>query len=66
MLNRKTFDKRLRQDQRQYNPQQRNRIKTLNIENLTEFWKEINRLGPKRENRRLTVLLWWTVLFHTK
>jgi hypothetical protein len=52
MLNRKTFDKRLRQDQRQYNPEQRNRIKTLNIGNPTEFWKEINRLGLKRENRR--------------
>lgn len=50
---RNNFDKRLRQAERQFKAALRNKVKILNTENPNEFWKEINRLGPHREQQRI-------------
>ncbi|VDI29771.1 Hypothetical predicted protein [Mytilus galloprovincialis] len=45
---RKTFDKRLRQEERIFTAERKHRIQTLNTSNPKEFWREIKKLGPGR------------------
>ena len=47
---RKYFDKLLRKTERAYNRHKAIEIEKINTENPTEFWKQINALGPKRSN----------------
>ncbi|VDI60847.1 Hypothetical predicted protein [Mytilus galloprovincialis] len=53
IVNRKSFDKSLRQAERQYEAEQRNKFKTLNTQNPKEFWKEVNKLGPKTTQQNI-------------
>ena len=50
-LKRKSFDKLLRNTERSYNRNKSIEIEKINTENPTEFWKQINSLGPKRSNK---------------
>ncbi|VDI21972.1 Hypothetical predicted protein [Mytilus galloprovincialis] len=52
-LKRREFDKRLRQEKRKYTAERLNRIKTMNTSNPKEFWREINKLGPGKENTKI-------------
>ncbi|XP_076072119.1 uncharacterized protein LOC143043825 [Mytilus galloprovincialis] len=52
-LKRREFDKRLRQEERKYTTERLNRIKTMNTSNPKEFWREINKLGPGKENTKI-------------
>ena len=45
---RHTFDKAYKKEKRKYNRQKQNQIETANCNNPQEFWKYINRLGPKK------------------
>ena len=45
------FDKLLRQTERKYNRNKAIEIEEINTSNPTEFWKQINSLGPKRCNK---------------
>ncbi|CAG2240243.1 unnamed protein product [Mytilus edulis] len=47
---RKTFDKILRQEERKFTKERREKIQTLNTSNPKEFWNEIKKLGPGRKN----------------
>ncbi|CAG2212577.1 unnamed protein product [Mytilus edulis] len=53
IVNRKSFDKCMRQAERQYQAEQRNKLKTLNTQNPKEFWKEVNKLGPKTTKQNI-------------
>ena len=44
----KDFDKLLRQTERIYNRQKAMEIETINTSNPTEFWRQINSLGPRK------------------
>ena len=44
----KSFDKLLRQSERKYNRQKSMEIEQINTSNPTEFWRQINSLGPKK------------------
>ena len=47
----KQFDKLLRQTERRYNRQKAIEIEEFNTTNPTEFWKQINSLGPKKSKK---------------
>ena len=50
-LKQKQFDKLLRQTERKYNRQKAAEIEEINTSNPTEFWKQINSLGPKKSKK---------------
>ena len=47
----KQFDKLLRQTERRYNRQKAFDIEQINTKNPTEFWRQINDLGPKKSQK---------------
>jgi len=55
--NRREFDKKLRQAERQYQAVQRNKIKRLNTRNPKEFWREVNKLGPQKGDKAIDCVL---------
>lgn len=57
MSNRREFDKKLRQAERQYQAVQRNKIKRLNTRNPKEFWREVNKLGPQKGDKAIDCVL---------
>ena len=51
IVKRNTFDKLLRRTERTYNRKKALDIESINTSNPTEFWKQINNLGPKRSSK---------------
>ncbi|MES9882132.1 MAG: reverse transcriptase family protein [Sedimenticola sp.] len=54
---RRNFDKTLRRHERQYYAAQRQRITELRTQNPKDFWAEINKLGPRRNQRSVDAVL---------
>ena len=46
----KAFDKKLRCVERRYKQSEVEKIETLNSNNSTEFWQQVNRLGPRKNS----------------